>query len=184
MRVETAVMSDFESLVGLSAEVENLFGPMVNEASFHTALKEAIANKMVFCVRDTLNTLKGGIAISKEANAILWFVVAELYRGQGIGSHLLRAAISRLDSEKEIVVQTFDKTVQAGLAARTLYLNTGFVDVRDGGKNPAGIPTVIMHLINDILTNRCHCVAFQGSIKSNPIADSVKIRNPGRYGNH
>lgn len=150
MNVETAEKSDFESLIELSREVEGLFGPMANEEPFRTALKDAITKETVFCVRNTstktLNTLKGGIAISKEFNAIIWLVVSEQCRSQGVGSTLLQAAISHLDSKKDIAVQTFDKTVQEGIAARKLYLKSGFEDLKDGGNNPAGIPTVIMQL--------------------------------------
>jgi hypothetical protein len=34
--------------------------------------------------------------------------------------------------------------VKAGEAARKIYLKFGFRDYKDGGKNPAGIDTVIM----------------------------------------
>lgn len=150
MKVETAEITDFESLIELSKEVEDLFGPMANEDSFKNALKDAIKKDTVFCIRnpttEKLNQLKGGVAISKELNAILWFVVSEKYRRQGIGSSLLKFSLTKLDSEREITVQTFDKTVKAGLAARNLYLSSGFVDLKDGGNNPAGIPTVIMQL--------------------------------------
>ena len=95
----------------------------------------------MFCVRNTstktLNTLKGGIAISKEINAIIWLVVSEQCRSQGVGSTLLQAAISHLNSEEDIVVQTFDKTVQEGVAARKLYLNSGFEDLK---RNPKLLP--------------------------------------------
>lgn len=48
MKVEIAVTSDFENLTELSREVENLFGPMANEESFQTALKDAIGKETVF----------------------------------------------------------------------------------------------------------------------------------------
>ena len=150
MKVDTAESSDFESLIDLSREVEDFFGPMANEESFRAALKEAIGKETVLCVRsqeaNKNKLLKGGIVIAIESNAILWFVVSEKYRGQGIGGDLLKAAINRLDNERDIVVQTFDESVEAGLAARTLYLKSGFVDLRGEGENPAGIPTVTMHL--------------------------------------
>lgn len=154
MKVETLLASDFESFIDLSKEAEDLFGPMANEAPFQTAIKDAITRNAVFCVRDTVtathNKLKGGIVISEELNAILWLFVSKQYRHQGVGKSLLKAATTRLSQEKEIVVQTFDKSVSAGLAARNFYLNAGFIDVKGGGKNPAGIPTVIMHLAKKI----------------------------------
>ena len=148
MKLETAILSDYEYLINLAEEVENLFGSMVDDISFQEALKDAISNELVFCIRskEAVNSLKGAIIISKELNEIAWLVVSKDARGQGIGRKLLKFAINKLDLKKDIIVQTFDKSVEEGIQARNLYLNFGFVDFKDGGKNPAGIPTVIMKL--------------------------------------
>jgi hypothetical protein len=42
--------------------------------------------------------------------------------------------------------QSFDKSVCEGEPARKLYLDLGFTDLKNGGPNPAGVPTVIMQL--------------------------------------
>ena len=47
---------------------------------------------------------------------------------------------------ERIYVQTFDKSVPQGRAARRLYLDFGFADHHPGGPNPAGIDTVVMKL--------------------------------------
>ena len=52
--------------------------------------------------------------------------------------------IGELDSCRDMIVQTFAPGVPEGEAARRLYMKYGFADRRDGGLNPAGIPTVIM----------------------------------------
>ena len=77
-------------------------------------------------------------------NEIMWLAVSEAERGKGYGRQLLEAALRVLDTTGDIVVQTFDRTVEEGKAARRLYADFGFVDDRDGGLNPAGIPTVLM----------------------------------------
>ena len=46
--------------------------------------------------------------------------------------------------KKAISVQTFDKTVLAGLGARKLYIKYGFEEVEQAGLNPAGFSTVIL----------------------------------------
>ena len=118
--------------------------------SFQTALRQAISNKTAFCIRsknsDRDQVLKGGIVISKELNEILWFAVSGIYRGKGLGKALLEFAISKLNQQKSIVVQTFDESVSEGKAARQLYYNAGFTDFQKGTLNPAGLPTVIMQL--------------------------------------
>jgi len=150
MSVECAKLSDLDSLINLSKEVEDLFGPMANEITFHEALKEAIIQKVVFCIRPSTegqkNSLSGGVVISKETNEILWFVVSNNHQKHGYGSQLLKFALSQFDTKKDIFVQTFDESVASGAAARKLYLKSGFVDDKDGGLNPAGVPTVIMRL--------------------------------------
>jgi len=43
--------------------------------------------------------------------------------------------------------KTADVSSPDGRAARKLYLDFGFLDYKDGGLNPAGIPTVIMQFL-------------------------------------
>ncbi|MPM18180.1 hypothetical protein SDC9_64586 [bioreactor metagenome] len=57
---------------------------------------------------------------------------------------LLNHAMSKLNSQKPITVQTFAYTVLAGIGARKLYIKFGFKEVEQAGLNPAGIPTVIL----------------------------------------
>ena len=150
MKVEVAKSSDFNSLINLAKEVEDLFGPMADEVSFHDTLKDAILQKTVFCIRTKdykeIGSLQGGIIISKESNEIMWFVVSDKHRKRGIGTQLLKFALRKLDPKRDIVVQTFDESVLSGKAARKIYFNSGFEDFGNGGLNPAGVPTVIMHL--------------------------------------
>ena len=150
MNVDYSNLSDFTAWLSLAREVEPLFGPMADEAPFQEAIRDAITAKRAFCIRsstDEKNTsLGGGVVIADETNEIVWLAVAERCRGMGFGRQLLKFAISRLNPQKSIFVQTFDQSVPEGTAARRLYLASGFVDLKDGGPNPAGIPTVIMQL--------------------------------------
>lgn len=150
MNVDYSNLSDFVAWISLAREVEPLFGPMADEASFQEAIREAISEKRAFCIRsssdETDASLSGGVVIAEEANEIIWLAVAEKCRGMGFGRQLLKFAINSLNTQKSIYVQTFDQSVPEGTAARRLYLDSGFVDLKDGGSNPAGIPTVIMQL--------------------------------------
>lgn len=130
----------------LAKEVEPLFGPMVEDLSFHEGLRKVLAAGNAFCVRNGESTgvLQGGIVISPEANEILWFAVARTVRGQGIGRILLKEALEHLDRSRDMTVTTFDGSTVEGIPARRLYRKFGFVDSQPGGPNPAGISTVIM----------------------------------------
>jgi len=150
MKVKYSNLSDFNELIALSREVESLFGPMADEVTFQEALRNAILEKNVYCIRPSSNNedhnLIGAIIISREQNEIAWFAVSDKYKKQGYGKQLLKFAIDQLNIDKNIFVQTFDESIPEGKAARKLYSAFGFIDYKDGGLNPAGIPTVIMRL--------------------------------------
>ncbi len=143
MRVEYSEADDFEAWLALAREVEPLFGPMADDAGFQAGLKMAIEGRTAFCIRSE-EGLKGGIVIAKESNEIAWLAVSRQYRQRGCGRELLSHAISQLDQQKSILVQTFAEAVPAGASARKLYAAFGFADLKEGGLNPAGVPTVIM----------------------------------------
>lgn len=148
MEVVSSELKDFVAWITLVKEVEHLFGPMADEASFQDGLEQAILQKTAFCIRSEQNEdkqeLMGGVVISKETNEIAWLAVSKKYRSEGYGKVLLNYAISQLDRQNEIYVQTFDESVPEGKAARRLYVNLGFKDSKPGGLNPAGLNTVIM----------------------------------------
>ncbi len=150
MRIRQARETDFEAWIALAREVEPLFGPMAQEECFRKALREAIAARTAFCTavddRDPASTLAGGVVISREFNQIVWLAVSGPWRGKGIGKALVAFAIGKLSRKENIFVQTFDAGVPEGEAARSLYLDFGFTDFQRGGLNPAGVPTMIMHL--------------------------------------
>lgn len=141
---------DLNAWMELAGEVEPLFGEMVWNEDFINGIKGCIANQSAFCVVNTDNEVEGIIAINKALNEIAWFAVREKCRGKGYGCQLLEKAIDSLDNRKPIYVQTFSPHVKAGEAARKIYLKFGFRDFKDGGKNPAGIDTVIMKRENKI----------------------------------
>jgi len=150
MNIVYAELADFDAWIALAREVEHLFGPMADEAPFQDALRQAISQKTAFCIRADLDgkdrALKGGIVISQESNEIAWLAVSERYRRKGLGRELLKFAISKLNHHESIFVQTFDESSFEGKAARKLYVDFGFIDNKNGGLNPAGVPTVIMQL--------------------------------------
>ena len=148
MKVEISSTNDYHKWLLLAKEVEPLFGPMINEKEFQNALKEALKNKHAYCIYSEENTdskrIVGGIIISKALNEILWLAVSSAYRKKGYGRKLLRTALLKLDKNRIISVQTFDKSATVGAPARKLYQDFGFIDSQISDINPAGIPTIIM----------------------------------------
>ncbi len=51
MKVFVAQNGDFSAWLSLAAEVEFLFGPMVEEPGFHRALRKNIARGSAYCLR-------------------------------------------------------------------------------------------------------------------------------------
>jgi len=146
-----STLHDYAGWLELAKEVEPLFGPMTDDPEFRDGLRQAILEGSALCIIENGNENErglflGGIVISKEANEVLWLVVARHSRGQKAGAALLSEAIRQLDHKKPITVTTFDQTIEAGVAARRLYVSAGFRDLIAAGPNPAGIPTVVMVL--------------------------------------
>ncbi len=137
---------DFNAWLELAREVEPLFGEMVGCENFKKGIKECIYNSSAFCVLNTSKDIEGIIAINKTQNEISWLAVRKKSRGKGYGYQLLKTSVDYLDTKKPIFVQTFSHNVKAGEAARKLYMQFGFKDYKKGGKNPAGIDTIIMKL--------------------------------------
>ena len=136
---------DYPLWLSLAKEVEPLFGPMVEDPQFQDGLKRALLGGHAVCVRNVEPaSILGGIIFDRQENEILWLAVRSANRKTGIGRLLLQEAINRLDEHRPIRVQTYDPSFPRGLPARNLYLHFGFKDIRSGGLNPAGIPTVIM----------------------------------------
>jgi GNAT superfamily N-acetyltransferase len=139
---------DLNEWLDLAREVEPLFGEMAENEDFKNGIIDCISNSSAFCVVNNNNDIEGIIAINKACNEVSWLAVRERGRGKGYGRQLLEAALGSLDNRKHIIVQTFSPGIKVGEAARRLYMRFGFKDFKDGGKNPAGIDTVIMKLEN------------------------------------
>ena len=52
MRVQIAQKEDVNSWLDLAGEVEGLFGPMVQEPSFLSALDRSIERRSAYCIRE------------------------------------------------------------------------------------------------------------------------------------
>ncbi|MCW7753406.1 GNAT family N-acetyltransferase [Desulfobotulus sp. H1] len=131
------------AVMALAREVEPFFGRMAGVSEFEDGIRACLENGNGLCCEGP-DGLEGVIITDKNTNAIEWFVVGSRSRGKGRGRLLLEGALSQLDRERDLTVQTFASHVPEGMAARSLYMKMGFTDFRDAGKNPAGVDTVLM----------------------------------------
>jgi ribosomal protein S18 acetylase RimI-like enzyme len=148
MEICSASIEDFEGWLILAAEVEPLFGPMVDDLSFRQSLIEAIREGRAWCVRENNGPpgtpLCGGIVIHGIRNEIDWFAVAGPFRGRGLGRALLAHALEQLDPREEVTVRTFDSSADQGQPARRLYRSFGFRDRQACEPTSTGFSTIIM----------------------------------------
>lgn len=135
---------DCEAWLEIAAEVEPLFGPMVDSPEFRQGIQACIDSGEAYGVEHGAREIAGIVAMSRTSNEIVWLAVKKNQRGRGYGALLVEKAVALLEKQGEIHVQTFASDSPEGAGARAIYRRYGFVDHRDGGLNPAGIPTVIM----------------------------------------
>jgi GNAT superfamily N-acetyltransferase len=139
--------NDYETWMDLAKEVEPLFGPMVNSKEFQEGITWCIKSKDAFGIENEKKELAGIIALNRDANEILWLAVGQNDRGKHYGDLLVKRAVEELESNGDILVQTFAENVEVGKNARTIYERNGFADLKNAGKNPANIDTVFMRRV-------------------------------------
>lgn len=136
--------SDYQTWINTAREVEPLFGPMADSEEFCKSINICIENNNAYGIMAEDACIAGIIAIDRDLNEILWLAVKKEYRGNRFGELLIQKAIEQLHPKGDIFVQTFASDVKEGKSARILYERNGFVELKNAGKNPAGIETVIM----------------------------------------
>ncbi len=145
MRVDTAQLEDIPRWLELAAEVEFLFGPMLNDPAFHRALENNIRRGTAFCVREADGppgtALMGAILFSAKhapSYSINWLSVAQRRRRLGVGRRLVRHVFALVRPPAHISVITFGEDIAAGQPARRFYEQMGFVAAERAPAGPEG----------------------------------------------
>jgi GNAT superfamily N-acetyltransferase len=141
---ERACTEDIPSWLRLAAEVESLFGPMVNDERFLSALRRNVERGTAFCIREPDGPpgvpLVGGLLFSPKPPiyCIGWLAVAENWRRQGAGCRLVNYVVGMVQPPAEMVVGTFGEDVEAGRPARRFYEGPDFRPAEPAPNGPEG----------------------------------------------
>jgi ribosomal protein S18 acetylase RimI-like enzyme len=150
--VVAATSEDVPGWLELAAEVEQLFGPMVDDPEFHRALARSISRTTALCARVDDGPpgaqLAGALIFSPHHPrcVIRWLAVRASWRGQGCGTALVREAFRRFATYPcTIEVDTFGAG-HPGEGARHFYEHLGFVAGRVLPPGPEGGPRQLFWL--------------------------------------
>ncbi|WP_419884715.1 GNAT family N-acetyltransferase [Paenibacillus sp. B-A-8] len=138
MNVVNATMEDIKGWLELAAEVESLFGPMVDDPNFTLALEKNISRQSAFCIRENSGSsgsrLLGGVlfSLSNAPNyKIGWLSVSKQARNRGVATALLNHILQSVEAPSEILVTTFGEDHPEGQPARRFYQKFDFVPMQN-----------------------------------------------------
>ncbi|WP_282083011.1 GNAT family N-acetyltransferase [Streptomyces tendae] len=157
MMVRLAEERDFPGFLGLAAQVEHWFGPMVEDSGFHDAVRDHIRrNAALVAVPSEQGTgsdpgtgtdpgtgLLGGLLFGSDApvHHVHWLVVSERARTGGVGRELMRDAMRRWvrgPADVEVVTFGADHPGARASGARAFYERLGFTPAEAAAPGPEG----------------------------------------------
>lgn len=143
MIVRGAAEQDIDGFLGLAAQVEHWFGPMVDDPGFHEAVREHIGRSAALLAVSPSGDVLGGLLFGTGGSVhhVHWLVVAEAARGAGVGRALMAEAMHRLpDGPATVEVITFgaDHPGAVTSGARAFYEGLGFVPAEAAEPGPEG----------------------------------------------
>ena len=142
--VVCAQAGDIAAWLVLAAEVEPLFGPMVEDPGFVQALQRNIARGTALCVRKGGGApgaaLLGGLLYSPKPPrcTIGWLAVTGTQRQRGIGRALVERVFELVQPPVEYEVTTFGADRAEGAPARQFYAQMGFHPAEPAPDGPEG----------------------------------------------
>jgi GNAT superfamily N-acetyltransferase len=151
MNVVPAVPGDANGFLALAAEVENWFGPMLNNPQFHAVIDKKIQRGTAYVVHtEDGGGLLGGLLLggSWPTYHINWLVVTANARGQGVGRALINHATGCFQRPCRVDVITFgpDHPGAVVSGARRFYAQLGFQEGDAAPRGPEGGSRQCYHL--------------------------------------
>ncbi|WP_327151935.1 GNAT family N-acetyltransferase [Nocardia sp. NBC_01329] len=143
MDIRPAREQDLPSILGLAAQVELWFGPMVDDPGFQRSVNQHILRSAALIAVAPNTEILGAVMFGVKAPTyrIHWLVVAEQQRGNNVGSALMTHATRRFTQVPGIIeVVTFgiDHPGATASGARAFYESLGFVPAEAAAPGPEG----------------------------------------------
>jgi ribosomal protein S18 acetylase RimI-like enzyme len=147
MEVATATYRDVARWLDLAAEVEPLFGSMLDDPEIYRVLLRGIERQTAFCVREEDGVpgtpLLGGLLYSparpdRPEHRIIWLAVTAQSRRLGVGRRLVERACGLVAPPATLAVVTFGADNLPGRPARRLYERLGFLPQEAASRGPEG----------------------------------------------
>lgn len=144
LSVDYANHADIPAWLALAAELEPLFGPMLDDPAFTAALERNIARRTALCIRasspDQGQGLLAGLLYSPKVPLykLNWLGVTSAQRRNGLGERLYAAMLKTITAPATIEVTTFGADHPGGPAARNFYSKFGFVPAEPLPAGPEG----------------------------------------------
>ncbi|MEU0522200.1 GNAT family N-acetyltransferase [Streptomyces niveus] len=151
MIVRLARERDLPGFLGLAAQVEHWFGPMVDDPGFSDAVAEHIRDSKALVAVGTDTTpepdpgppLLGGLLFGSDAPTfhVHWLVVSRQARGRGVGAALMADAMKRYvtgPGTVEVITFGADHPGAVESGARVFYERLGFTPAEATDPGPEG----------------------------------------------
>lgn len=162
MLVRLAQERDFPGFLRLAAQVEDWFGPMVEDAGFHEAVHEHIRRRAALVAvpsdpgpegpdpdpdPEAGTPLLGGLLFGPDTGPtapvhhVHWLVVSQQARTGGVGRALMRDAMRRWvrgPADVEVVTFGADHPGASASGARVFYERLGFTPAETVAPGPEG----------------------------------------------
>ncbi|MFI2211418.1 GNAT family N-acetyltransferase [Streptomyces sp. NPDC020141] len=143
MIIRLAEDADFAGFLGLAAQVEHWFGPMVEDVGFHDAVREHIRRSRALVAVSPGPELLGGLLFGAEApvHHVHWLVISRQARGKGVGRALMSDATRRWvrgPGTVEVVTFGADHPGAVVSGARVFYERLGFAAAEAADPGPEG----------------------------------------------
>ncbi|MEU0738281.1 GNAT family N-acetyltransferase [Streptomyces sp. NPDC006134] len=143
MMVGLAAEQDLDGFLGLAAQVEHWFGPMVDDPGFHQAVREHIDRSAALLAVSPDAEVLGGLLFGTQGSThhVHWLVVAERARGMGVGRALMAQAMDRFPAGPgtvEVITFGADHPGAVTSGARLFYEGLGFVPAEAAEPGPEG----------------------------------------------
>ncbi|MEU9356771.1 GNAT family N-acetyltransferase [Streptomyces sp. NPDC048301] len=143
MITRLAERPDLDGFLALAAQVEEWFGPMVEQPGFHRAVEAHIRDARALVAVTPDEGILGGLLFGGDEPTyhVHWLVISEEARGTGVGHALMDEAMRRFvagPGSIEVITFGADHPGAVASGARVFYERLGFTPAEAAEPGPEG----------------------------------------------